>query len=297
MSVPRWTRGTGQLIIASAIGINLTPPTLALLAGNVGLMLAGGAALIMASAMIALMLTKICRMDQATALFSTLPGGPMELALVAERYGGHPELVAFSQMLRIAVIVTLVPLLLMLAGHTNTPVGPPLAEGDLLRLAVILGIGTACAVCFHSFGVMNAYFLGPLLGVGLATLAGLPGTAFPWTLLTAAQVLLGTALGAMFTSNALHRASRFLVNGIWVACLITLIGVAIGLAAAWWTGQQPGLLVLANAPGGAAEMAVLAQSLALDAALVSGYHLVRIVMIVPTAELIFHVFKKATRHL
>lgn len=297
MPVPVWTRAAGQVIVASAIGINLTASAVAYLVGNVGPMLIGGVVLIGISLLVATSLARFGGVDKATALFSALPGGPAELAILAEKYGGRGGLVALSQMLRIAVIVTLVPALLLLGGlETHDSLTYQVAS-DPLRLPLVLAIGLGSAVVLHAAKVLNAYFLGPLLGVGLATFLDLPVTPIPWLLIVLAQVFLGTTLGSMFTLAVLRYAARFVVHAVWVSAFITLAGVGSGLAIALWTGQHRAALVLANAPGGAAEMAVVAKTMSLDVTLVAAYHVVRVLMIVPTAELIFRAFDRMTHSL
>ena len=67
------------------------------------------------------------------------------------------------------------------------------------------------------------------------------------------------------------------------------------LALNWITGIPLPALVLAFAPGGLAEMSLIALALGVDAAFVSTHHIVRIVLIVSLVPLTFRAFRRFER--
>jgi uncharacterized membrane protein AbrB (regulator of aidB expression) len=101
----------------------------------------------------------------------------------------------------------------------------------------------------------------------------------PDVLLIAAQVLIGSALGAQFRPEFLTRLFRLL----WASCVVVLFAagsMALFAAAIAWLGGYPvPTMVLAMAPAGIAEMVLTGKVLGLDATLIAGFQLMRIVIV------------------
>ncbi len=108
-AVGTWHRWAGQLVIAGAVGLNLTPAALSNIIANLAPMLVAAAATIALAVGLASTLVRLRGVDRATALFASLPGGPIDMAVMAQHYGGNPGVVAFSQTVRVAVTVIVIP--------------------------------------------------------------------------------------------------------------------------------------------------------------------------------------------
>jgi membrane AbrB-like protein len=287
LSIPLWNRWAGQLVIASAVALNMTSEALSAMAENVVPMVISAVLIIGFSLVLASIIVRSSGVDRATALFASLPGGPVEMASLAEQYGGRAGLVAFSQTLRIAAIVILIPpFLIMLGAHfedISTRTGPLDTPGLVLVLATAL----LTSVALWRLGIANPFFLGPLAGVGLATLLGAPVGAIPGPLIAAAQVALGISLGAMFDRSIIRSAGSFAIHGALISAILIALACVLAAIYAAVLRQPYELLVLANVPGSITEMALTAKGMSLDASFVTAYHVVRIFIIIPSAEVIF----------
>jgi len=168
-------------------------------------------------------------------------------------------------------------------------------EGSTTMKRFLFAAALAAALALRRLRIANPFFLGPLVGVGLATVLGAPVAPLPGPLIGAAQVALGVSLGSMFDRSVIAAAGSFVLHGALITVL--LIAISIGLAGLMVLilGQSFQLLVLANAPGSVTEMAVTAKGMSLDASFVTAYHVVRIFLIIPAAELVFRAFAYLTR--
>ncbi len=143
----------------------------------------------------------------------------------------------------------------------------------------LLVVGAAIGFVIHYFDLPNAWFLGPLaVGACFATSGLVEGRA-PDVLLVAAQVFMGTSLGTQFRKEFLTRLLPLMLRGALVILFTTGTNAAIGVGLAYLLGYPVATMVLAMVPGGMAEMVLTAKLLNLDAMVVMGFQLLRIVMV------------------
>src|SRR5262249_61502953 len=102
----------------------------------------------------------------------------------------------------------------------------------------------------------------------------------PDVLLIAAQVLIGSALGAQFRPEFLTRLFRLL----WASCLVVLFAAGsmalFAAAIAWLAGYPVPTMVLAMAPAGIADMVLTGNGPGLDSTMIVGSHVYRILIVV-----------------
>ncbi|MGR3496678.1 AbrB family transcriptional regulator [Citreimonas sp.] len=225
--------------------------------------------------------------DRATAFYAGTPGGLMESILLGEGAGADTRILTAQQFLRIIVTITVLPLALSLwmGEPVGSAAGLALASGDAAP-ADALGIATIAVAAFA--GMLGAKMLrlpaaqltGPMLIAAAATLSGVIDLHLPVWMIAAAQMVIGVSLGLRFQglSMALLRRSAWL-SVISVSYMLALgAGFAAVLTAI--TGLEWLHLLISFAPGGVAEMSVIALSLAANPALVSLHHILRILLTV-----------------
>ncbi len=121
---------------------------------------------------------------------------------------------------------------------------------------------------------------GALVGSSAVHLAVGGGGTLPSGLVFAAQVLVGSTLGARLGPTVLREFRAVMAPGT-VAVLAT-VAAGIGLGLALWASNGLGLVeaVFGMVPGGVGEMVAAVASLGGDSALVAGIHLVRLLVVV-----------------
>ena len=237
--------------------------------------------------------------DRATAYFASMPGGLSEMMVLGESMGGDGRTISLTHGTRILVAVFLIAFYYRIfEGYEPVglpvPTGPAAAWIDLLALVACALIGYPAAKALR---VPAAQLVGPLVLSAALHLSGVVAAHPPGELIAAAQVVLGAAIGARFVGMAFRKLRRVMLLAALVAVAMVLVaaGAAYGLAAA--TDLSGSALFLALAPGGLAEMSLMALSFGSAAAFVSTHHVARIILIVIAGPLVFRLAQGRRRSL
>ena len=233
---------------------------------------------------------RVVGLDAPTAYFSAVPGGLSEMVITGAAMGADDRTIALVHTARVLLVVLAIPFWYrFMTGVTATPssMGPSIGAVGLVDLAV-LGTCAVAGVWVGRLMRMPAYGLsGPLLASAVVHATGVSSSAPPWEVVAVAQVVVGSAIGARFTGVPIRR-----VLGLTAAALVSTIvllaaTVVFALVLAPATGIDWRSIVLAYAPGGLAEMSLIALSLGIETAFVATHHVVRIGLIVVGAPLVF----------
>ncbi len=235
--------------------------------------------------------------DPVTAYCAATPGGLNEMALVAQEMGGDDRTVALVHAARVLITVLVVPFGFILLGLYDQGDKPPLgaAFADMsTREAVVLTAGGLIGFFgARAMKIPAAALTGPMVASAILHLVGASTIAPPGPLVAAAQVVVGSALGARFASVPVMQVLRTIVHSLGATAV--MIGITIGLAAvtAQFVDASIPALVLALSPGGLAEMSLIALALGIEAAFVAGHHIIRIALIVIAMPTIFRRVRRA----
>jgi membrane AbrB-like protein len=118
-------------------------------------------------------------------------------------------------------------------------------------------------------------------------LAGWSSAKPPAEIVAAAQVVVGASIGCRFAGLTLRDARRIISAGLVSGLLMVVAAALTAYGLADILGRPADVLALSFAPGGLAEMALIALILGIDTAFVSAMHVMRIAMVVIGAPLAF----------
>ncbi len=234
---------------------------------------------------------RVAGYDRATAFFSAMPGGLSEMVLVGGALGGDGRVISLVQSSRLILVVFSLPFAFqLLVGYepaARAASGQSLGDMTGADLAVLMACALAGFLAARALRLPAAPVLGPMVLSAALHLAGATDAKPPDELVAAAQVVVGASVGCRFAGAtlALVRRTAVLAAGSTLILLCVTVGFAMALHAA--TGLPVPTLVLAYAPGGLAEMSLIALALSLDAAFVATHHLVRLFLIVVLAPIMF----------
>jgi hypothetical protein len=125
----------------------------------------------------------------------------------------------------------------------------------------------------------------------LGALGLIPGRV-PEPILVVAQVIIGVSIGTQYKHEFLTRLLRlFLASWVTVPFALVLLALVAAVFSAA-LGFPVTTLVLALAPAGIAEMALTGKVLGLDAALITAFQIVRIVLVITFAAWICRLFER-----
>jgi membrane AbrB-like protein len=227
----------------------------------------------------------------ADAFFGAVPGGLIESVQLGEEAGADVRLLTVLQFLRLILTIVTVPILFWaLTGHSvGSAAGIQMVGADqslsasdvvLMILAGALGATVAKRVKLPGYIITGPIVFSAALHLG-GYLQGIP----PHWLIATTQVVLGAGLGARFvgiTPALLKRGARLaLVNGA-----ASLVLAFVFAEALHWTASEPvSAAFLAFAPGGLAEMSLIALSLQISVIYVTTHHVFRIFIAVGLAQM------------
>ena len=225
-----------------------------------------------------------------TSYFAGMPGGLSEMILIGGAFGGDERIISLSHALRILIVVMIIPFTFrwFYPDAADTVAVAVADNGFSVRDAIIL---TACGLAgffaAKALKIPAAAVVGPMVFSGFVHLMGWTAARPPFELSAAAQVVVGSAIGCRFAGTKMSLLWR---TG-WSALCATLVllAVAVGIAGVLHlaTGLPFAALVLAYSPGGLAEMSLIAYALDIDPAFVATHHVVRIILVVVAAPLLF----------
>ena len=298
VKIPRLTRPIGQVVVAGAVGLSFTPTAVTAVSEQIIVMVGVAIVTILAGFLVAAVLMRLTRMDVISASLASIPGGPVEMAELATRYGVPSGPVAFAQTLRIALLVLIIPPVLVAITGNGRGIDSVLggAGVDTFGAALLLAMAAAGGFLFRLLRLSSPFFLGALASTAAASALSLPVAMPPYWVIASAQVLLGVWLGCMFDRQMLARSGGFVPAAFVSTALLLVLCAAMAIGLSALTGIDWPTMLLATAPGSVTEMALTAKVLGQGVAMVTAFHVVRIFIIIPSAPLIFAITARIARH-
>ena len=238
-------------------------------------------------------------LPRVESYFGAAPGGLIETVQMGEEAGGDARLMTVLQFLRLILTIIFVPLIfaVMTGGAVGSASGATLPAAHvpltLVEVAFLIAVG-ALGVGVGRLLRFPAYIMtGPILFSALAHGAGLVHGVPPAWLVGLTQVVVGCGLGARFAGvdhRVLLRAIRLASVNAAVALAVTF---AFAAALAPLVGEPVAAVFLAYAPGGLAEMSLVALSLNMSVVYVTVHHVLRIVLSVFAARMGMRYLRRA----
>lgn len=231
---------------------------------------------------------KVCRYDPPTAYYCAMPGGLQDMLVFGEEAGGNVRTLSLIHATRVLVIVTVAPVLLTTVWGLSLDAAPgepaaniPFDEMVLMVLAAVGGWWGAVRI-----GLFGASILGPLLVGAVLSLTGFIHHRPPAEAIVAAQFFIGMGVGVKYAGITLGELRRDVLAGGAFCVLLAMISLVFAEMVHLSGLAPPMEAFLAFAPGGQAEMTVLAIVAGADLAFIVTHHLTRIILVITGAPLI-----------
>ncbi|MBK4217805.1 AbrB family transcriptional regulator [Paracoccus caeni] len=286
--------GPGRISVAArtvlgvAVGASITPAVL----GQVPSMLASVAIVPIYIAVIGLIgvpfFRRVCGFDPVTAFYAAMPGGAADMTVFGQEAGANVRQLSLVHVTRLMVIMVLVPLILVQFYGTSLrhPVGPPATDLPLYELALMVASAIFGWIAAKRLGLFGAPILGPMIVAGLLSVCGILHMRPPREALWAAQFLIGLGIGVSYVGVTLRELRDTIAGGAAFVVILAVLA-AIATETVTLTGLAPPVEgFLAFAPGGQAEMSMLAIIVGADLGFVVVHHLTRLVLVILGAPLV-----------
>jgi len=230
--------------------------------------------------------------DFATSYYSSMPGGLQDMLVFGEEAGGDVRALSLIHATRVMVIVVALPFLLRWVwdADLSTPPGAPAASIETFQLALMVFCGLVGWFIAKRLGMFGATILGPLLLAALLSLAGILQHRPPAEAIWAAQFFIGMGVGCKYADVTMAEVRQDVTAGLGF-CVILLVLTVIFAETIHLAGLAPPMeTILAFAPGGQAELTVLALIVGADMAFVVSHHVLRIFVVILGAPLFARLF-------
>lgn len=281
-------RGVGQIstamrtILGVAVGASITPEVVARLP-----QMAASVALIpLYIALIGLIgvpfFRKVYKFDWATSWYAAMPGGLQDMVIFGQEAGGDVRALSLIHATRVLIIVTVAPVILTQGfGVTlDNPIGAPAAELPVWEMLVMAAAALIGWKGGERIGLFGASILGPMILTGLLSVTGIIQHRPPAEAILAAQFFIGIGIGIGYVGVTAHEVRRDVVAGVFFVLMLAALAAAFTELVVYFDLARPVEGFLAFAPGGQAEMTVLAIIVGADLGYVIVHHLTRVLLVI-----------------
>ena len=288
----------GRTIVGVAVGASISPALFAELPKMMLSVALIPLLILLATAIGVPFFRYLWKFDAPTAYYAAMPGGLQDMVLLGQEAGGDVRALSLIHATRVLLIVTLSPIILTYGygASLENPIGAPVQNLPLLEVGLMVFaaiVGWAGGV---RIGLFGASILGPLIVAAILSLTGLLHSRPPREAILLAQLVIGCGIGVHFIGITLAELRKIVLAGgaymialAVIAALFTYLVTTLG----WGSAVEA---FLAFAPGGQAEMTVLAIVAGADLGYVVTHHLVRIVCVILGAPLVAQIIRRRMEH-
>ena len=286
-------KGFGQVsigartILGVAVGASITPEVVSQLpkmAASVALV----PLFIMAIGLLGVpFFRQVCGFDRVTAWYAAMPGGLQDMVIFGTEAGGDTRALSLIHSTRVLIVVTVVPVILThgFGATLSNPIGAPAATLPLHELVLMAFVAIVGWKGGERIGLFGASILGPMILTAALSLGGFVHSRPPAEAILFAQFMIGTGIGVGYVGINATEVRRFVFAGVAFVLVLAALAAAFTELIVQLGLTAPGNAFLAFAPGGQAEMTVLAIVSGADLGYVIVHHLTRISLVITGAPI------------
>jgi hypothetical protein len=230
--------------------------------------------------------------DRMTSWYAAMPGGLQDMILFGQEAGADARALSLIHATRVLVIVTLAPIILtqFYDASLSRPVGAPAADIPLVELLLMAAAALIGWKGGQRIGLFGAAILGPLILTATLSLSGLIHVRPPREAILFAQFMIGTGIGVSYVGTTVRDLRRYVISGIAFVLILAALAAAFAEAIHLMGLAPPVETFLAFAPGGQAEMIVLAIVSGSDLGFVIVHHVTRLILVILGAPIAARLF-------
>lgn len=223
-------------------------------------------------------LSRVAGWDEKTAFFAAFPGALSYVVAMAARTDADFRKVVVAQSLRVLLIMTTVPALLI-GFHGTRPVvaaNHPMPWDVFVAVALI---GAGVGLLLNRARFPGGLMIGALIASAALHGGGIVVGSVPQPVVMAAFILLGGYTGSRFAGTTVRALAAMALPATGAFIVGVVLSMAFALMAWATTGTPLEQLILAFMPGGMEIMVLLAFAFNLDPAYVGAHQLARFMLI------------------
>jgi len=229
--------------------------------------------------------------DPVTAYFCSMPGGLNEMVIIGKEMGGDDRRIVLTHASRIMIAVLIIPIWFRFSESVDMSnrdqFGVSIAAIPVQDLIVLFFCGALGMPLAKILRLPARLLIGPMLLSAFVHLTGITRSPPPLELINLAQLVIGSALGCRFVGAPLREVLEIIKFSVGATVLMIGLSVLFAILVHNLAGNNILTVVLAYAPGGLAEMSLIALALGVDVAFVATHHIWRISLVVIGAPILF----------
>jgi len=239
---------------------------------------------------------KVLKFDTYTAYFSAMPGGLLEMTSLAEAFKLDLYKVIITQSSRLLFMMLLFPFLIERIGNISldgrSGITQPLAQTNMWDMVWIFLLAMLGWKIAARFKISGGTLIVPML-IGVVTYgAGVMHSRPPTEVLNLIQLILGTTVGFAFVGVTCKEMFRVFSQTLGYFFILTLVCILFVSLVSWMTAFPLLSILLAFAPGGQAEMNLIAIVIGANLPYVALHHIVRLFLVIGISPILIRFVKK-----
>jgi membrane AbrB-like protein len=236
---------------------------------------------------------RIYGFDWATSWYAAMPGGLQDMVIFGAEAGGDVRALSLIHATRVLIIVSIAPVVLTqgFGVALTDPIGAPAADLPLHELAIMTVAALVGWKGGERIGLFGASILGPMIVTGALSLAGVIHFRPPAEAIIAAQFFIGIGIGMGYVGVTLPEIRRDVFAGVIFVLILAALAAAFTELIVFLGLADHMEAFLAMAPGGQAEMTVLAIIVGADLGYVIVHHLTRVLLVITGAPIAARLLK------
>lgn len=245
---------------------------------------------------------KATAISLVTCLFACAPGGIVDMSLISHDLGADASKVAILQLVRLMSVMILFPIIIkFVAKQYDTPKkdddnncinvstkGHMHQKEKCINLMITIGVALIAGFLGYKTKIPAGAMTFAMLSVGALNVILKKGY-MPINIRRATQVFAGVLIGERMMYSDLLALRSVLLPAFILLLGIIAVNVCIGFLITKVSGLEIVTSLLASAPGGVSDMAIIAKDLGGDAPKVAILQLVRYVCIIAIFPIIIKV--------
>jgi membrane AbrB-like protein len=231
--------------------------------------------------------------DFATSYYSAMPGGLQDMLAFGEEAGGDVRALSLIHATRVMVVVVALPFILQGywgADLTNPP-GAAASTIDPSQMLLMVFCGIAGWQGAKALVMFGASILGPLILAAIMALLGFLQHRPPAEAIWMAQFFIGMTVGTKYAGVTGAEVRKDVAAALGFCLILIALTFVFAEAVHLFHLAPPMETLLAFAPGGQAEMTVLALIVGADMAFVIAHHVLRIFVVILGAPIAARLWK------
>jgi uncharacterized protein len=280
-------RNTGLIIVGYSIGLSFTKDTLVTMVSKLPSMAFMTILLLLISTTMAFIISRITNINFPTALTCSIPGGLSQIITFAEETKGIDiTTVTFFQVIRVIIIIFFVPFLIFSPmfskeGLENAPhiFSSNTQQAFFPQILLFAIFSVLIALIGKKVKLPTAYLLGPILGIAVLNVSGIPGPPLPSAVLDISQFMIGGYIGLLLKPDKLKHKARIIPVALISSIILVCISLGLSFLLVWQYHFSSVTSFLSLAPGGADQMGIIGHEIEADVSMITGYQLFRILFI------------------